>query len=203
MPHVTDAPDVQPSSRTLLRSTLVAFVVAGTLLATVVLPAEYGVDPTGIGRVLGLTEMGRIKMALAREAVEADAAEKAAGSGAPDPRTAAIASVAAPGWRDSMTVTLAPGKGIELKLAMRAEQRATYEWRASSPEVTYNAHGEPPNPPKGFSHSYARGISDGEQGDMVAAFDGMHGWFWRNRSAGTVTITLKTRGEYQELREMK
>lgn len=203
MHRVTDAPDVLPSSRTLLRSTVVALVVAGTLLAAVVLPAEYGIDPTGIGGVLGLTEMGRIKMALARDAVEAEAAEKAVVSGAVGSRSAAIASVTAPGWRDSMSVTLASGKGIELKLAMRANQKATYEWRANSPEVTYNAHGEPPNAPKGFSHSYGRGISEGEQGDLVAAFDGMHGWFWRNRSDHTVTITLKTRGEYQELREIK
>jgi hypothetical protein len=36
-----------PSSRTLLRSTLIAAAVAAVLLVTVVLPAEYGVDPTG------------------------------------------------------------------------------------------------------------------------------------------------------------
>lgn len=203
MHQVTPDLDALPSSRALLRSTVVALAVAAALLVTVVLPAEYAVDPTGIGWMLGLTEMGRIKMALAREAQEASAVEKALVSGAADPRGAVIAAVSADGWRDSMTVTLAPGKSIELKLAMRLNQRATYAWRASSPDVTYNAHGEPPNAPKGFSHSYGRGISDGEQGDLVAAFDGMHGWFWRNRSEGMVTITLKTRGEYQELREIK
>jgi len=203
MHQITPAPDMLPSSRTLLRSTFAALVVAATLLVTVVLPAEYAVDPTGIGRVLGLTEMGRIKMALARETQEALAVEQALVPGAADPR--GVLHVVTPGaeWRDSMTVTLAPGKGIELKLAMRANQRATYAWRASSPDVTYNAHGEPPNAPKGFSHSYARGISGGEQGDLVAAFDGLHGWFWRNRSDGIVTITLTTRGEYQDLREIK
>ena len=71
----------------------------------------------------------------------------------------------------------------------------SYQWRATSPDVTYNAHGEPPIPTKGFSHSYGRGLSGGEQGDLVAAFDGVHGWFWRNRSAGPVSITLQTRGE--------
>ena len=41
----------------------------GALLVTVVLlPAEYGVDPTRVGSLLGLTEMGRIKMKLAEEA---------------------------------------------------------------------------------------------------------------------------------------
>jgi hypothetical protein len=49
--------------------------VAGFLLVTVVLPAEYGVDPTGIGRVLGLTQMGVIKARLAAEAAANDAAD--------------------------------------------------------------------------------------------------------------------------------
>jgi len=34
------------------------------------LTAEYGTDPTGVGNVLGLTEMGEIKQQLAREAAE-------------------------------------------------------------------------------------------------------------------------------------
>jgi hypothetical protein len=54
-----------PSSASLLRSTLIAAVVAGVLLVTCVLPAEYGVDPTGVGRVLGLTQMGEVKQAMA------------------------------------------------------------------------------------------------------------------------------------------
>jgi len=83
-----------PTSWQLLRSTMIAAVVAGALLVTCVLPAEYGVDPTGIGRVLGLTQMGEVKLALAEEAASnaaaeapADsviaAAEAAPGSGAP------------------------------------------------------------------------------------------------------------------------
>ncbi len=67
-----------PSSRALVRSTLIALAVAGALLLTAVLPAEYGIDPTGAGRVLGLTQMGEIKVRLAREAAEDAAADAAA-----------------------------------------------------------------------------------------------------------------------------
>lgn len=69
-----------PSSRQLLRSTIIAVVVAAILLVTVVLPSEYGIDPTRVGRVLGLTQMGEIKMSLAREAEQ----DRAAASGAAD-----------------------------------------------------------------------------------------------------------------------
>ncbi|NOT09175.1 MAG: hypothetical protein HOP28_13330 [Gemmatimonadales bacterium] len=68
---------IEPSSpRRLLRSTLIALAVAVLLLITVVLPAEYGIDPTGVGRIIGLTRMGEIKTRLAKEAA-ADAAADA------------------------------------------------------------------------------------------------------------------------------
>jgi hypothetical protein len=56
----------------LIRSTLVAAGAAGAILVLFWLPAEYGVDPTGVGALTGLTEMGEIKQQLAAEA-EADA----------------------------------------------------------------------------------------------------------------------------------
>jgi hypothetical protein len=60
-----------PSPGKLLRSTILAAVSAAAILVAVVLPSEYGIDPTGAGRVLGLTDMGNTKMQLAAEA-EAD-----------------------------------------------------------------------------------------------------------------------------------
>lgn len=91
-----------PSSRALLRSTIIALVTAAALLVTVVLPAEYGIDPSGVGRVLGLTQMGEIKVRLAREAAE-DAAADAAAMEAAEAEAAAEAAraSAAPAPADS------------------------------------------------------------------------------------------------------
>lgn len=58
-------PPAPHSARQLLRSTVLAMVIAALILVTIVLPAEYGVDPTRLGGVLGLTEMGKIKRQLA------------------------------------------------------------------------------------------------------------------------------------------
>lgn len=68
-----------PTTPQLLRSTLIALVTAAVLLVTVVLPAEYAVDPTGVGKMLGLTQMGEIKQQLASEA------EAEVGTAAPPP----------------------------------------------------------------------------------------------------------------------
>lgn len=70
-----------PTSAQLKRSTWIASITAGAILAFVVLPSEYAVDPTGVGGVLGLTQMGEIKMQLAAEAAR-DAAAAAGGGNA-------------------------------------------------------------------------------------------------------------------------
>ncbi|WP_246047586.1 hypothetical protein [Hankyongella ginsenosidimutans] len=53
-----------PTSAQLLRSTVIAIVAAAAILVTIVLPAEYAIDPTGVGRALGLAEMGRSRPSL-------------------------------------------------------------------------------------------------------------------------------------------
>ena len=58
-----------PSSSQLLRSTIVALFVAVMLLLCIIIPAEYGTDPTGIGALVGLKKMGEIKASLEQEAL--------------------------------------------------------------------------------------------------------------------------------------
>jgi hypothetical protein len=97
-----------PSTAKLLRSTGIAIVTAGALLVAVVLPSEYGIDPTGIGSALNLTEMGEIKMQLAEEA-EADAAMDAAASANPAATsTSTTPAPAASGIPAPMVAPVAP-----------------------------------------------------------------------------------------------
>jgi hypothetical protein len=202
-----------PSSRALLRSTAIAAGVALLLLVTVVLPAEYAIDPTGVGRVLGLTEMGEIKMSLAAEA-KADAAADAAVKGSPatareTPAAAAPAPVApvaaAPAdsaaSTDTTRVELQPGQGREIKVSMREGARVSYEWSVEGGVVNSDTHADRPGTPY---HGYAKGRAQaGDKGVLVAAFDGRHGWFWRNRGRQPVTVTLRTSGDYRDLKEVK
>ena len=103
--------------------------------------------------------------------------------------------------RDSMTITLAPLKRIEVKLVMNNGQKAEYSWSADA-EVTYNLHGEGPKAPGGKAHSYSRGESRREKGEIVALFDGVHGWSWRNTSEKPVRITVTAWGQFQEMKKM-
>lgn len=202
-----------PSSRALIKSTLIAAAVALVLLVTVILPAEYAIDPTRIGRVLGLTQMGEVKMALAREAAAEEAAGAAAapstpaaatpaGAGTAQPAAPVAAAPAADSGSSHVTeIALAPGQGREIKLAMREGARVNFEWTVAGGVVNFDTHADRPGTPY---HGYEKGQAQQSQsGELVAAFDGMHGWFWRNRGRAPVTVTLRTRGDYQELKEIK
>lgn len=197
-----------PTSRQLVRATLLAVAAALAILVAIILPAEHGVDPTGIGRVLGLTQMGEIKAQLAEEAEQDAQAETAASIAAQaeapatavaPPSTPAPASTAAQ-RSDTTTLTLAPGEGAEVKVTAGKGAQIGFSWSVAGGRVNYDTHGDAP----GIDyHGYGKGKqSAGEQGTLTAAFDGKHGWFWRNRSDAPVTVTLRTQGDYSEVRRL-
>ncbi len=205
-----------PSTRKLVRSTVIALLTAVGLLVTVVMPSEYAVDPTGVGRALGLTQMGELKIILAQEAL-ADAVPPQpaapAPAPAPAPQVAQVQPIAKPVAQpvatptpalktNQMSVTLKPGEGTEIKLEVLKNKTVSYEWTAVGGPVNYDTHGEPYNGEKGYFHSYNKGKQvKSDKGEFTAIFDGTHGWFWRNRSNNDVTIALKTTGDYLSVKQ--
>jgi len=210
-------PSELPSTGRLLKSTGIAAAVAGALLVFVVLPAEYGVDPTGAGSLLGLTEMGRIKMQLAEEAAldPAETTVPAVDAPSPPPGGVSPSTVAPPATpsapaisesqsavaiaSDESVFTLAPDDGFEIKLVMVKGAKAKFEWFTDGAGVNYDTHADG----AGISyHGYSKGTNTPRQeGELVAAFDGSHGWFWRNRTDRDVKITLRTSGEYTDVKQ--
>ena len=226
---------VNATSGGLLRATIGSAAAALAILVLFWLPSEYGVDPTGLGRVMGLTQMGEIKQQLYQEAADEDAvlaAQAAAERVSADPELLArldalegqIAGIAAilgtqpprpvappspapapaapapepalPQWRDEVSYTLAPTQGIEIKLVMSEGARAQFEWTANGSILNYDTHGDGSG--QRISYEQGRGVP-GQAGNLVAAFTGNHGWFWRNRTDAPVTFTLRTRGDYDRM----
>ena len=50
------------TNSTLLKYTMFSLVFAAITLLTIILPAEYDIDPTGIGHKLGLTVFNNVLM---------------------------------------------------------------------------------------------------------------------------------------------
>lgn len=205
-----------PTTKQLLRSTAIAFVAAVGILVTIVLPAEYAIDPTGIGRALQLTEMGEIKTQLAQEAeadrIRDEQAPTAPATPAPDQRSSLLGTVLAELFigqaraqaasrSDETVITLKPGEGVEYKLTMKAGGKVNFSWAAEGGVVNYDMHGVPASGSKEKSYKQGRGVAN-DEGVLTAEGDGGQGWFFRNRGRADVTIRLKTSGAYTEIKRM-
>ena len=198
-----------PTTKQLVRSTLIALVTAIVLLVVVILPAEYAIDPTGAGKVLGLTKMGEIKEQLAQEAAEdlaksnkvaiALAVENKPVDVVKTAPVIATPTVTEPVWRDKIMLTLKPGQGAEVKLVMQKGQVAQFEWTSKGGPVNYDAHGDGNG--KSISYEKGRGVPK-DEGTLEAAFTGNHGWFFRNRNDKTIMVILRTNGEYAEMKRV-
>lgn len=212
--HNAPKPNIEdlPSKAQLRRSTILAGIGAAVIAVTVYLPAEYGVDPTGIGRVIGLTEMGEIKVELAAER-EADRIldeQRAAEQAAPDQTSSvldgilglfvgtAYAQEAQEAWTDTVTFTLEPGDTAEIKMTMEAGDVAEYAWTAEGGRVNFDLHAHSGS--ESIDYERGSGATDGE-GSIEAPFAGDHGWFWRNRDSTPITMTINVRGDYSAVVE--
>ena len=159
-------------ARRVLLATLGAAAVAAVLLVTVVLPAEYGIDPLRTGSALGLTALA-------------------------DSRPRAIGPQPAGFKRDSITFELGPYEMVEYKYRLAKDASVLFSWAATG-EVIYDFHSEPDGAPEGYAESFEKGRAAQVNGSYDAPFSGIHGWFWENPGAKVVTITLTTAGFYTE-----
>lgn len=174
------SPALAPSRRQLLIGTLVAFVVAAVVLVAIVLPAEYGVDPIRIGKLLGLTEMAE-SSEISAQVMNAHPKKYLSGR---------------------VVINVKPGEGLEYKALLAQGEPLLYSWSAVGAPVHFEFHGEPTEGewPKDYYRSYE--MKDGAQeahGSFVAPFTGNHGWYWKNSSSEPVTITLEASGYYTRL----
>jgi len=203
-----------PSTRRLLKATAIAAAVAGVILLTTVLPAEYGVDPTGIGARLGLGVLASTAETAEALPVPASPATPALGTTPAAPAPVELDAVGQPVKpveagavsrregvyrRETRSLTLAPGKGAEIKAQMKAGDGFVFHWSADG-AVAVDMHGERTGAAKDEYTSY---WIEAEQrqasGTFTAPFDGSHGWYWRNGSDAPVTVTVDVSGFQQEL----
>lgn len=163
------------STRSLMNHILIAILLAATVLITVILPAEYNIDPTGIGKKLGLTNL------------------------APENNVTAVVSTtnSATQAKDEIIVIVPPKRGVEFKFSMNQYDKMTYSWHSDDGAIYHDLHGEPKGDTTGYFESYTITTAAKMEGSFTAPFTGSHGWYWKNTTDKPVTINLTTSGQYQ------
>ena len=193
------------SKQTLL-GLAIAALLAVLALFTVILPAERGYDPTGIGKALGLMAMSeqRSTAAASMEDVSGGndnltaAADAAAMDPLPLPNPAVSQLEAAPPKTETLTIKLGFDEKTEVKAQLGKAKAIVYSWTVEGGNVYVDFHGHDPSKGDSYWVRYeeADGIA-GRSGSLVAPFTGEHGWFWLNVSDSPVTIKLTVTG-YQD-----
>jgi hypothetical protein len=187
-----------PSLGQLARTTAIALLVAAALLITVVLPAEYAIDPVGTGRWLGLTQIAAPTMAAVDQARPAGAALVPAVKGP-------IAAYPADFKLDVFEVTLQPYEYVEYKYHLEKGAALQYAWTAAVPLVQ-DFHGEraaSPADPEPAEESFDKENRRQASGAFTAPFSGLHGWYWENQTPAAVTVRLTTSGFYGSAVEIR
>jgi hypothetical protein len=206
----TTPPDRQaPSGKQIARSVVLAIVVAAVLLVTAVLPAEYGIDPTGIGRALGFTKLHapatrtiEVKDVIGGNERVREVPIPAPGEPTPLPNPAVHQSQDAPPQTRTVTVTLGVDKETEIKAIMQEAKVIVYAWRVEGGNVYSDFHG---HDPAIGGEAFVRYREDqetaGDSGSLVAPFAGEHGWYWLNVSPTPVTVTLTLTGFFDDIKD--
>ncbi|MBO9670258.1 MAG: hypothetical protein J7485_07065 [Sphingobium sp.] len=174
------------SKKKLLIGGAAAVIVAVGITVCFVLPAQYGIDPTGVGAATGLIQI----------ADAANSPELARGAKRSGVLTLGE-SAAEPGKTDRWEVELGPYEAIEFKYTLEEGKAMTFKWSATAP-LRYDMHAHPFQGGTALTESYGVGTAQTMQGRYVAAFTGIHGWYWQNRTMDRVKLTLEASGAITE-----
>jgi hypothetical protein len=192
--HAVPGPTDVPSARRLAFASAAALMVAAVISVAIVLPAEYGIDPIGTGRLLGLSVMSA-------PIVDPDPVPASSGPVKMTPTVnGPLASYPAPFHVDSREIVLEPYEYKEFKYYLEQGGSMVFSWTASGP-VLHDFHGDADTGAVDAAQSYDKQARRQASGSFTAPFAGIHGWYWENEESQPVTITLTTAGFYTAAHE--
>ncbi|MDX2369358.1 MAG: hypothetical protein QNK36_13325 [Colwellia sp.] len=163
---------------TLFKYTLFSIIFAVIALVTIILPAEYNIDPTGIGHALGLTVFNNIEAETISTASSQTKSEKNKGTA------------------ETIDIIVPAQSGVEYKFTMQQHKKLSYLWLTNGTALYFDLHGEPEGDKTGYFESYAIATLNRMEGSFTTPFSGVHGWYWKNTSDSPVTVQLTVKGDY-------
>lgn len=193
-----------PSLKSLIIAIAFATLLAALILISAVLPAEYGIDPTGLGKMMGLTELSTQSkatsqaLAITSPALPPQAAE-ISGRHSSANSTETTQQQLQPQWQDSVKIIVPAGDGLEYKFHLAKGASLEYSWTTDGAKLYFDFHGEPQGDKSGYFKSFKESTDNQSNGTLTAPFEGPHGWYWENKTRSPVTVILNTKGSYRIL----
>ncbi|RBW56598.1 hypothetical protein DS884_14140 [Tenacibaculum sp. E3R01] len=196
------------SKKKILKSLILAFFIASIVLLVAVLPAEYGIDPLGTGKLFGFSKLHKKEVemnttsasSLNFNKITLDDVGSSSDIIKPIEANNAPPEKQLPKREDVIKVIVPAKKGIEYKVKMLKYGSMKYEWSTTDQIVFTDFHGEvkQDNPPKDvFYESYTVAYSNNMGGTLTAPFEGKHGWYFKNLIDNDVVVVIKLKGEYE------
>jgi hypothetical protein len=194
-----------PSGKKLLVSTLGAIAAAVVLLVLVVLPAEYGIDPTGVGNALGLTQLSaptrnfEVRDVIGGNEVLKTVALPATGEPTPLPNPAVYQDEQRAPETRTLQVNIPADGQTEVKLKMTEGKVIVFSWEVDRGDIYEDYHGHDPALGDGFVRYEEQQEGSSNYGSLTAPFSGEHGWYWLNYNEFPVTVTLTVTGYFDDI----
>lgn len=167
------------SLKTLLISTVSAALLAFVILVVFIAPAEYAIDPTGLGKVLGLTAMGESVRKGTKKIESCPTGKQLAD------------------WQDIVKITIPAHSGLEYQFYLQKDAEISYAWSTDGNALYFDFHGEPKGDKTGYFKSYRIAMASEDDGSQKVPFAGAHGWYWQNNTNRDIQVVLKTKGQYK------
>ena len=207
-------PEQTPSRGALIKSVAAALVAALAAFVLFVLPAEFGRDPTGVGRLLGLNQLAAVE-----DDHDDEPSRTVVGTypGLPDADTfdyfepdvfgEPFSKGHEKAFRDeTFTIRLDVSEQVEYKAIMDRGDAVVYTWSVDASTVYTDFHADPgadaEGYPEGYFIRYRESETAEDSGSLVAPFAGYHGWYWLNIEERPVTITLRVAGYFDRIEEL-
>lgn len=198
------------SASQIKKATIIALVSSFVIAIVAVMPAEYGKDYTGLGKILGFSRLyqnhNQVDAKLAEKQIEVPVFKELTldnvGS-EPSAQKPAEANNPAPvkqyeSRKDSVKITIPVGKGLEYKIAVLKYGQVKYAWKSNN-ILFVDLHGDVKTVSKKneYYESYAVANSKNMAGSFIAPFEGKHGWYFKNKTNQPIEVNIALSGEYQ------
>ena len=194
----------------LIKYLIISILIGGIVLVTAILPAEYNIDPLGAGKLFGFsrlyTEPSEEGDGLQNTSMTFKKLTMEESGPGPDVIIPVEVNDPPPAQQydvredSDITVVVRAGKGIEYKFKMLKYGSTKYEWSTNGLILYSDMHGEIllEDPPEDeFFESYTEAYSNNMTGTLTAPFEGIHGWYFRNKNKEDVTVRIKLKGQYE------